>query len=1228
MIQDTLDAINARWSDIRNQEELIINLGEQIRKAVEILLQSLDEAQKTSPDLMNYLISAPHPQQYISERNLLESLYQAAIQVIMRLVFILFAESRDLLPKRQNLSEDPYSLEIIYSLLEKTLQTLQNEYRESNFAWPQIIVLFRCIYNGNTSSNIKLPQYGGKLFRPGDKESSDLVLRALAIFEDERMSIPDLAVWKILRLLKIVRVKTQRKQTTWVDIPVDFSQIRTEYIGTIYEGLLDYSLRRQSEGLDRNFLSLDELHSLSSTHIVKRIGNRKGTGTFYTKYDLVDPTVQHTLESLVYQIKGKIKLPQKPEEILALKIVDPAMGSASFLVAALEYITNALVESLIYHGNVKTIDSTKKVVLLPLELQSKNKVIEKLITTTGRDEQIDRILRSKLKRHVVENCIYGVDINPLAVELAKLTLWIEIADKKLPFAFLDHNLKVGNALVGCWFDYFQDYPVMAWNREAGDEKHTISVNYRKNEFSQQLKRMRRIVKKQLISGEEKEVNLKENKAPTKSEFIKRKEAFDVWCAIWFWPIDDLENAPQPNNFLKPTKHMLSKVKEIASQINFFHWELEFPDVFERENRGFDAVVGNPPWETIKPLSKEFFSEYDPLYRKYGKQEALSRQRLIFKKSKDIEKNWILYNAEIKAITNYAKRAAFPLGDPQENNSAHLVKGDKSSNRPKETIWNKEGPKRGVKEHPFRYQGHGSPTTYKLFLELGFHILRKRGRLGFIVPSSIYTDLGAIDLRRLFISKAKWEWLISFENRKGIFPGIHKSFKFCILVLKKGEKTDEIKTSFMLRDPMDLKRGIKYLHYQKMDVEKFSPKYSTLIEFQTQKDKEILEKIYSNCELLGFSNQWELEYVREFDMTNDSKHFKPLPKCREEGYEPTIYGYWKNNEGEKAFPLYEGRMIGQFDFSKKGWISGKGRTANWKEIPFDKKEIAPQYLISEEVLNSVFRTKKGFKVCFLDVTSATNERSMIAALLRDFPCGNTAPILLTKSLESALILLAFLNSFIFDYAIRNRLGGLHLNYFLIEESPILNLKKIKQNPTIYETLLIKAASLNCVSPIFALEWLYLKHKFNLAQYHWKQLWSITRHKRQLDLAIINALVAYSLNITVEELKWILKSDRSNPKGFWRVDQQQPEEIRLTALTIAAFEHLMTVEPEDFCEEEWQPSIKIQEELGSYLLEWQLQNTTQQSWIECEHHAQIIIGSEELQQFKVNLNANHDPFTFFR
>ncbi|MFX1255691.1 MAG: Eco57I restriction-modification methylase domain-containing protein, partial [Promethearchaeota archaeon] len=786
MKRDTLDVINARWTDVRSQEELIITIREQIRKAVEILLESLNEAQRTSPDLMNYLIADPRSQQQISEQDLLESVYQATINIIMRLVFILFAESRDLLPRRQNLSEVPYSLEKIYLWLEKTHKNeVRDNLQHNRFAWSQLILLFRCIYNGNTSPNIKFPFYGGKLFRPGDKNSFDPILRALALFEDELINPSDTTVLKILRLLKSVRVTTQKKPKTWIDKPVDFSQMQTEYIGAIYEGLLDYSLQKKS---DRSSLNLEKPLPMFSTRLVKRVGNRKETGTFYTKPDLVNPTLQRTLEPLVYHNTGKDKIPRKPEEILSLKIADPAMGSASFLVAALEYITNALVESLIYHGNVKSVDTTEKVVLLPLP-DSKNNNIEVVIPTTGRDEQLDRVLGSKVKRYVVENCVYGVDINPLAVELAKLILWIEIGDKNLPFTFLDHNLKVGNALVGCWFDHFQDYPVMAWNRGAGDEKRVVSVNFRKNEFSQQLKRMRRVIKKQMISDiEEKEVNVKQKEVPTNSEFINLKEAFDVWCAIWFWPIDDLENAPQPNNFLKPTEQMLSKVKEIASRINFFHWELEFPDVFERENGGFDAVVGNPPWETIKPLSKEFFSEYDPLYRNYGKQEALSQQRLMFKKSKDIEKNWLLYNAEINAITNYTKRATFPLGNKKEPKREDLIS----------------------KNYPFRYQGHGSPTTYKLFLELGLYILRKKGLLGFIVPSSIYTDLEAADLRRLFISKTKWEWLISFENRKGIFPGIHKSFKFCIIILKKGAKTDEIKTAFMLRDPMDLKRGAEYL----------------------------------------------------------------------------------------------------------------------------------------------------------------------------------------------------------------------------------------------------------------------------------------------------------------------------------------------------------------------------------------------------------------------------------
>ncbi len=188
-----------------------------------------------------------------------------------------------------------------------------------------------------------------------------------------------------------------------------------------------------------------------------RFGNtRKGSGTFYTPKELAGPTVRRTLQPLAYY-DGTAR---KPEEILALKVCDPACGSGSFLISAVRYLTEALFQSLHQHGRIH--DAGNHTKLYDLGLRK-----EDLQATDDFDDQ----LRARLRRHVVERCLYGVDLNPLAVELARMSLWIETLDPRLPFGFLDHKLKTGNALVGCWFNRFEDYPAMAWAREGGDKDY-------------------------------------------------------------------------------------------------------------------------------------------------------------------------------------------------------------------------------------------------------------------------------------------------------------------------------------------------------------------------------------------------------------------------------------------------------------------------------------------------------------------------------------------------------------------------------------------------------------------------------------------------------------------------------------------------------------------------------------------------------------------------------------
>ncbi|MFQ5741381.1 MAG: Eco57I restriction-modification methylase domain-containing protein, partial [Acidobacteriota bacterium] len=344
----------------------------------------------------------------------------------------------------------------------------------------------------------------------------------------------------------------------------------------------------------------------------------------------------------------RAKAPKTPEQILSLKVCDPAMGSGSFLVSALRYLTEALLESLHYHGRLEA-RADRTLCRLADGKPAEDPSQELLPVPHDHPEFEDR-LRARLKRHVVERCIYGVDIDPLAVELARMSLWVETMDPRLPFGFLDHKLKCGNSLVGCWFDRFQDYPVMAWEREGGDKTHNQFVShYREYEirrggkkgqterrgdpWTAAIKEGRKRAKLEMadwITGQkafqflpagrtpegvhdqtlavfgrlhslsvhetERQAEIFSEEIIADSDLRRLTEAFHTWCAIWFWPGDKIDDAPLPSNFLQPPEGTNEIVGDLAARHRFFHWELEFPDVFARAGSGFDALLGNPPWE--------------------------------------------------------------------------------------------------------------------------------------------------------------------------------------------------------------------------------------------------------------------------------------------------------------------------------------------------------------------------------------------------------------------------------------------------------------------------------------------------------------------------------------------------------------------------------------------------------------------------------------------------------
>jgi hypothetical protein len=1525
----------------KGQAELSGALGERVREAVELLVQAHGEALRERCSDVDPV-----------------DIYRAAVRVVMRIVVVLFAESRDLLPRDTALYHGAYGIGGLLEELEKIAARGGSRLSRSYSAWPRILALFRLVHQGSHHPALAVPAYGGELFAPADEADSDGLARALhvfegAVFDTSRLVLSDREVHRLLEKISRTRMRLrQGRQSTWITVPVDFSDLSSEYIGILYEGLLDFELKTaptgdpviflavgnqpalplsRLEGMDDKALAAllekmkdtstkdeeqsgeddasDDLESngdgaeedaddedttepdgdadsagdastddtgdhrhttrtraenwarraveagkliprprgtltpdkrrayeesiaRKARQLVIRVvlpgewflvrwgGTRKGSGTFYTRPGLAVPTVQRTLRPLAYTPPTKSDgtpdhdapardwTPRPPEEILALTVCDPACGSGTFPVASLRYLTEALYAAVHHHGRLADRGDRSVVSLLRPTVLGANEVAslgQEMVPCRPDEPNFEPRLKAILKRHVVERCIYGVDLDPLAVELCRLSLWIETMDRSLPFSFLDHKVKCGNGLVGSWFDQFLHYPVMAWkNREGGDKGHSNGVHFEKESRSKALREFASGALKRDLSAflsgptlfnprdRAKEANGAHSDALSllarlhdlpvhdsaerariyRDELLASpawqslKGAMDLWCACWFWPASALEPAPLPSTLASPSAETQAEATRIAERLRFFHWELEFPDVFRASGSGFDAILGNPPWDIAKPNSKEFFSNLDPLYRTYGKQEALRMQTVYFE-SAAVERQWLDYNADFRAQSNFMKYASNAHGDPNtaEGNDRYAIArgGDNDS---------LHGRWRGIRAkttgyadpvHPFRHQGSADINLYKAFLEAAHSLLRPTGRLGFIVPSGLYSDHGTGALRRLFLDHCQWEWLFGFENRDGVFE-IHRSFKFNPVIIQKGGTTSAIRTAFMRRRLEDWERAEELATpYSRAQVDQFSPRSQAILEIQSKRDLEILEKIYANSVLLGDDGPdgWRIKYATEFHMTNDSKLFPPRPKWEELGYRPDEYSRWLKGDWrpitelwtelgidrtqvtpssvqleewlfdasasperrtaearfvhghllkpgdvartssrlrcaqppydalpipradipagiilsreadawireerieDVALPLYEGRMIDQFEFSSKGWVSGKGRSSIWRFTNSESKPLEPQFLMSSIEYGAAEIPRTEFKVTMMDVTSSTNTRTLIATPLGEHPAGHKTPTLTVPNseTEATLAVGAITNSLVFDFVIRSRLGGNSLVWAVLAEAAISRNLKLHSHDLAYHSLYLALTGVGHAKP-----WLlFLNKTYATRAKEWRALWAGMPHERLNIRANLDTISACLFELSIEQLEWILRDCDSplnglaeaarayDSKSFWRVDKDKDPELRHTVLTLIAFRDLQAkiqenngdrdagiaafvaqnhgdgwLLPEtlrladyglghDDRATEHQP---VASRLGPRFYDWQLAQTGEESWSECHLHARNLLGKEGYQKLLADIEA---------
>jgi hypothetical protein len=767
---------------------------------------------------------------------------------------------------------------------------------------------------------------------------------------------------------------------------VDYRNLGSEELGSVYESLLELNPTME---LPAGIFTLGTV-----------AGNqRKTSGSYYTPDSLVQCLLDSALDPVVEQaIKGKTAT-EAEKAILALKVCDPAVGSGHFLVGAAHRLAKHL-------ANVRA-------------------------QAQGESEPSPLYYQHAL-RDVIGHCLYGVDLNPMAAELCRVSLWLEAIEPGKPLSFLDHHIRVGNSLLGATPALLaKGIPDEAFTPIEGDDKEICSrfkkvnktekIGYRRL-FAATTEPWERL-------GDLAASMVHLDNAPDDSiQAIRNKERMyeamvrsgnyldgqfwaDTWCAAFVWKKTREFNHPIAEEDFRRIEHnphacdswMRDEIIRLSQQYQFFHWHLAFPDVFhvpapdkEAENEeagwngGFDVVLGNPPWEKINLKDEEFFAQSHPeianALNKADRKHLIARLR--------IDEPSAFASYEIEKASHDRTSAFFRL-----------------SGR-------------------FPLTGISRINLYSVFSETAISVLSCHGRIGMVLASGIVTDDNNKNLFALLVKQRQLISALDFENSKALFPEVHRSFRFVLLCAGGKDVRQQLGDfAFNLTDVSDIQDAQRHFALSPEDFLLLNPITEMTPAFRSELEAELAKHIYR------YAKPWSLHVSRTdwpgvpktpFNMSNDSGLFVDRKKAAAEST-------------DRYLPLYESKFIHQYNHRFGTFTADK--TENVKELSLRQLQDPEQCVDSRYYLDAKILAERFPGRWFLvwrDITGAPNERTSIATVIPNYPCAHTLSLLESLNARSAILICSTVNSLPYDYCARQKVTGTHLNHGIWKQLPLVPL----------------------------------------------------------------------------------------------------------------------------------------------------------------------------------------------